>query len=309
MEAIERTAETIEQAIAEGLQELGANANEVMIEVLEEPSRGIFGIGARPAKVRIMFMGKRPAPPPPPPAPVPQKPAVSERANTRNDSKPARSGDRPQQERRNDRNSNRRGGDASRRGGNSSRGGGDDFNVAYDDPEDLELTPSTPIIADEDADEVAREAKTLLLELLQAMTLEEVTVTIHRAEATRPQEEAHWVLNIAGKNVKVLVGRRGDTLASLQYILRLMLSRKLQRRVNVIVDVAEYKLRRSERLRELANRMADQALQQGRAVTLEPMPANERRIIHLTLRERADVETKSVGEGQTRKVTIYPTRA
>jgi spoIIIJ-associated protein len=87
-----------------------------------------------------------------------------------------------------------------------------------------------------------------------------------------------------------------------------MLSRQVQKRANIIVDVAEYKLRRTDRLRQLATRMADQAIKQGRTVTLEPMPPNERRIIHLTLKERTDVETKSIGEGAARKVTINPVR-
>ncbi len=298
MESIEKTAETIEQAIKEGLDELGAASHEVMIEVLEEPSRGIFGIGARPARVRIMFMGKRPAPPPPP---APAEKSVTTEKREKGAPQRERADNRQERSSRKERSKRRRGG-ARRDVAPAS----DDFDVSYDDPEDLELTPSTPVIADADADDIAREAKAMLLDLLATMTLEDATVTIHRAESTRPQEEAHWVLNITGKQVKGLVGRGGNTLASLQYLLRLMLSRKLQRRVNIIVDVAEYKLRRSERLRDLANRMADQAVKQGRAITLEPMPANERRMVHLTLRERDDVETKSVGEGQARKVTIYP---
>ena len=87
---------------------------------------------------------------------------------------------------------------------------------------------------------------------------------------------------------------------------RLIASRRLQRRANIIVDVAGYKSRRSQRLRQLALRMADQAVKQARTVTLEPMPPNERRIVHLALRNRTDVYTKSTGEGEARKVTIVP---
>jgi spoIIIJ-associated protein len=92
----------------------------------------------------------------------------------------------------------------------------------------------------------------------------------------------------------------------LQYVTRLITSRELQRRANLIVDVGGYKLRRARMLRGLAQRMADQAVERGRTVALEPMPPHERRIIHLTLRERADVSTRSVGEGSGRKVTIIP---
>jgi spoIIIJ-associated protein len=80
----------------------------------------------------------------------------------------------------------------------------------------------------------------------------------------------------------------------------------LQRRANIVIDAGSYKSRRSDRLEQLANRMADQAVEQQRKVTLEPMPPNERRIIHLTLRKRNDVETQSEGEGASRKVAIIP---
>jgi spoIIIJ-associated protein len=103
-----------------------------------------------------------------------------------------------------------------------------------------------------------------------------------------------------------LIGRRGETLASLQYVTRLITSRELQRRANIVVDVAGYKRRRTMKLNELARRMADQAINQKRTITLEPMPPYERRIVHLALRDREDVLTKSVGEGQSRKVTIVP---
>jgi spoIIIJ-associated protein len=106
--------------------------------------------------------------------------------------------------------------------------------------------------------------------------------------------------------MNVLIGRRGETLAALQYITRLITSRRLQRRANIVVDVAGYKSRRSQQLRKLALRMADQAAQEGRTVTLEPMPPHERRIVHLTLRNRDDVTTRSIGEGEGRKVTIVP---
>lgn len=161
------------------------------------------------------------------------------------------------------------------------------------------------VVDEEDADDVAREGKAVLADLLERMDID-ATITIRRAEATRESEELHWVLNIRGPRISRLIGRRGETLSSLQYITRLIVSRRLQKRASLIVDADAYKLRRSERLQQLADRMADQAVRQQRVITLEPMPPNERRIIHLSLRERDDVETKSVGEGKSRKVTIHP---
>jgi spoIIIJ-associated protein len=106
----------------------------------------------------------------------------------------------------------------------------------------------------------------------------------------------------------MLIGRRGETLAALQYITRLIASRELQRRANIVIDVEGYKTRREEMLRRLATRMAEQAVQLGRTVALEPMPPYERRIVHLALRDNPQVRTESTGEGEHRKVTIIPQR-
>src|SRR5690606_15886056 len=114
--------------------------------------------------------------------------------------------------------------------------------------------------------QVARE---ILAQLLAKMGIRG-DVTVQRADPTRPGEQAPWMLDIEGPDMSLLIGRRGETLSSLQYITRLMVSRKLQRRANVIVDAGGYKSRRSERLRQLANRMADQAVNEARTVTLEP---------------------------------------
>ena len=103
-----------------------------------------------------------------------------------------------------------------------------------------------------------------------------------------------------------MIGRRGETLNALQYITRLIVSRELQRRVNIVLDVEGYKLRREASLQRLARNMADQARKLGRVMSLEPMPPNERRIIHITLRDDQTVRTESVGMGNRRKVTIIP---
>jgi spoIIIJ-associated protein len=136
----------------------------------------------------------------------------------------------------------------------------------------------------------------------------ESQVEPYYVDAADDNEIGPLVLQISGRDLGALIGRRGDTLAALQYITRLIVSRDIQRRANLVVDVERYKSRRERRLRSLALRMAKQATQRGRTVTLEPMAAYERRIIHLTLRDRTDVYTQSIGEGDNRKVTIVPVR-
>ncbi len=116
--------------------------------------------------------------------------------------------------------------------------------------------------------------------------------------------EAPATLNIEGDDLGVLIGRRGQTLSSLQYVLRLIVAEKLKRWVPINVDVASYKKRRYESLRSLALRLAEQVKRNRRLITLEPMPADERRIIHLALTDHPDVTTQSTGEGEMRKVVI-----
>jgi spoIIIJ-associated protein len=119
---------------------------------------------------------------------------------------------------------------------------------------------------------------------------------------------AKAVLDVEGDDLGILIGRRGETLSSLQYLLNLMVSRKLGQHMTFTVDVEGYRQRREKQLNSLAFRMADQVKRTRRPVMLEPMPPNERRIIHLALAEDRQVETSSVGEGDTRKVEISPRR-
>lgn len=169
-----------------------------------------------------------------------------------------------------------------------------------DDEEDWDEEPLTD-------DDLATEAKVgaaKLEELLQRLNIEAKIIT--RRAKVEPNEAPHFILEVQGADLGVLIGRRGETLIALQYITRLMASRDLERRAHIVVDIEGYRARREAMLRRLAKRMADQALQRGRTVSLEPMPPHERRIIHLTLRNHPNVTTESVGEGDSRKVTIVP---
>ncbi len=112
--------------------------------------------------------------------------------------------------------------------------------------------------------------------------------------------------DIRGDDLSILLGRRGETLAALQYLARLLLAKQGSHGVNLVVDVEGFRQRRHEQLRRMARRTAEQVVQRGRAIALEPMPPDERRIVHLELRDHPQVRTESVGEGNRRKVTIYP---
>ncbi len=132
-----------------------------------------------------------------------------------------------------------------------------------------------------------------------------------RIEVRYPEPEAGeteappFILNVRGKDLGSLIGRRGETLQALQYITRLIVGRELERRVALVVDVEGYRQRRERSLRRLAQRMAERVVRTGRRVVLEPMPPAERRIIHLALRDHPKVTTESIGQGDRRKVTIF----
>jgi predicted RNA-binding protein Jag len=141
----------------------------------------------------------------------------------------------------------------------------------------------------------------ILTRLLELMGLDG-DVILERTESSA-------ILNIEGDDLGVLIGRRGLTLSALQYIVRLIIASRESEWPTVSVDVCGYKRRRHVALEELARKLADQAKYRHRSVTLEPMPPDERRVVHLALANHPDVDTESIGEDPERKVVIHPKRA
>jgi spoIIIJ-associated protein len=113
-------------------------------------------------------------------------------------------------------------------------------------------------------------------------------------------------LNIEGEDLGIIIGRRGQTMVSLQQIVRLIMAHKMQVRVPIILDVENYKQRRCEGLRILANRLAEQVSVRKTPFSMEPMSAFERRVVHMALADHPDVTTESTGFGESRKVVIIP---
>lgn len=147
--------------------------------------------------------------------------------------------------------------------------------------------------------DVVEVAKEVMEELIKSMG---ITADVSVIQSTTG--ELPVTLNIEGDDLGVLIGRRGQTLASLQYIVRLIVAEKLKAWVPINVDIAGYKKRRYESLQNLALRLAEQVKRNRRLITLEPIPADERRIIHLALADHPDVTTQSMGEGEMWKVAI-----
>ena len=133
----------------------------------------------------------------------------------------------------------------------------------------------------------------------------EVDVTL-RAE--HDEASGGPVIDINGPDSGLLIGRRGNTLQSLQFIVQSIVRQQLNQDVRVALDVEQYRQRREDSLREMADRVADRVAQTGRSITLEPMTPSDRRIIHMFLDERGGIRTESVGYGESRKVQIIPER-
>jgi spoIIIJ-associated protein len=253
-QVVETTGENIEAALAAGLVQLGVQRDDVEIEVLDEGKRGVLGLGARDARVRLTL---RPTPAPADAAPVETGADETTPSSVQPDAEP-------------------------------------------------DAAPAASESEDESDLKEAEIARSALLELLALMGLDQVQVEVIQAEPVVGEKDTPWVLNIQGPGSDILIGPRGQTLAALQHITRLVVGRELSGWVHLVVDVEGFKARRTRSLHRLAQRMAEQAIRTDRTVVMEPMPPHERRIIHLVLRDHPGVRTESVGAGERRKVTIIP---
>jgi spoIIIJ-associated protein len=170
-------------------------------------------------------------------------------------------------------------------------------------PEELAL-PLTGSV-----DQIARR---ILEDLLERMDIEGYVTAVHSTvPGQKGEPEDTITLHVEGADEEamgLLIGRRGETLRSLQFMVNLLVSRKVQKWPQVVVDVGNYRQRRQESLEGLARRMAERVRQSGRPLTLEPMGAYERRIVHLALRADPTVYTESSGEGENRKIVIFPAK-
>ncbi len=164
--------------------------------------------------------------------------------------------------------------------------------AVIEDPEDM------------DELEVAKlKAKDIVEHLLGSMRIQ-ASVAARILEPEDDRDHPMVLIEVTGKDLSILIGRRAETLNSLQYVTSLVLNQQVGHWVPLMIDVQGYRFRRERQLRQLARRLADQVIQTGRKQVLEPMPANERRLIHLELRYHPFVTTESVGEEPNRRTTI-----
>jgi len=259
-------ARTAKEAITQGLQALGLSQDDVTIEILEEGRSGVFGVGAKDAMVRI--------------TPKQEADLTTEQLPQSNNASPA-----------------------SAEGTEASSPAPeviDESAEAILETTESPKSETTPL--DSEDEKVLAISTKFLLGLLQHMRLQ-----VGVESATEEGEDGKlYRLNITGEDLGVLIGRRAETLDAFQYLTRLVVNQQTHRWYRVEVDVENYRRRRQLSLQRLAQTMADRAVSESRTIILEPMSPRERRLIHLSLSDRDDVRTESIGEGESRKVTISP---
>jgi spoIIIJ-associated protein len=282
---IERTtleiiAPTVEEALAQGLSQLGLPADAVSVEVMDSGTKGLFGLGRRQVRVRLTVNGPDDAPvakTEPVPAPKPDRPAAPIK-----EAKPAPVVS-PAKEKK----------------------AGAPIQNKVGKPAAVKAESSDPKIEHQIGhDEMLDKTEDLISKLLHHMGMRG-QVSAHYSEDDQADRRSIYV-DIRGDDLSALIGRHAETLIAFQYVASLIVGKEVQQWVQLTVDVEGYRSRREKQLRQLANRMADQVIKTGRKATLEPMPASERRVIHIALRSHPAVTTESIGEDPRRKIVILP---
>jgi len=158
----------------------------------------------------------------------------------------------------------------------------------------------------EEKEQIAEAAKEVLETLLDMLDLPG-TVGFTSGYFQQDEDEVDTIaLNIEGEDLGILIGRRGQTLLSLQYLVRIMVTHKIGSELPIIIDVEGYRRRRCDNLRNLAWRVAEQVMSRSAPFTLEPMTPFDRRVIHMALLDHPEVTTQSTGIGDLRKVVVLP---
>ena len=321
MSAYESTGKTVEEAVSEGLKKLGLSIGEVQVDILEEGSKGLFGLfGSKTARVRLTvkeeerretvfadslssYDAERRAPkkaekPAEPAKAVPQAPReVPQAPKAERAPKP----DKPQRPARLN-------ADSAEQAPKAERGPKPEriekpARAPKAEKPLLSRIPSEPAVPAEQRDPQSDEGKVqaFLQELTRLMGLE-ISVHVHT------DEEGNIRVSMQGDTLGILIGRRGETLDALQYLTSLHINRGRQEYTRVTLDSEGYRAKREDALVRLANRMANRAQRTGRKVSLEPMNPYERRILHSALQGHEGISTHSEGEEPNRHVVITVSR-
>jgi spoIIIJ-associated protein len=273
---VEASGKSIEDAILQALVRLGRTRDEVDVTVLQEPVRGSRHGSAREARVRVALKPVRGAR-----GAVVSPDMAGALLNEEEAEEPAEAGSYVPAEQAGE--------------------------YEEEDYAAVDLTTTGPLkdILPEDAsiEEVALAALRLLLAHMGIRA----NIEVVEPEDETEEDEAPIVFNIRSGDpgmLGLLIGKRGETLASLQLIVNLIVAKQTGVHERIIVDAEHYRERREDNLRAMAQRIAQQVRRSGRSVMLEAMPPNERRIVHIALKDSDDISTESTGEGDQRRVVV-----
>ena len=267
-EFIDVTGKTEEEAIQNALRQLGLDRDDVSVEILERAKSGFLGLGSCPAKVRVSYGPEEEEEAPAAPASEPQEERQEERP------KPPKAEKKPRQERR-------------------------PAETPAVPAEKAPAEPSAPVVdlGEEVDDEKAQAIRKFLSGLLEQM---ENTAEIH----VYLLEKGRYKVILEGKNLGALIGRRGETLDAIQQLTSYAVNRSGSGRVRVQLDAENYREKREQSLQHLARKVAAKVTKYRRSVTLEPMNAYERHVIHTALQDVPYVTTYSTGVDPNRRVIV-----
>jgi len=298
VESIEASGKSVDEAILQALSRLGKRRDEVDVTVLQEPSRGAFGIGSKDARVRATVhpanVGAVITPEMADAILGPDETFPEEELYVEDEE--GEFGDEDEEFMDED-----------------------EKEGEFDEEEEPAPFLSSPTISPELASELGLGDVSVTegeMQEVETPTREDVEITVDvlqhilrymnipatvQVRSTNP-----LTLNIHGihENLGLLIGRRGETLAALQLLVSLIVGHRTKHRMRIIIDAENYRQRREENLRSLALRVAQQVRNYRRSIALEAMPPHERRIVHIALSESKDISTESIGEGDARRVVI-----
>jgi spoIIIJ-associated protein len=272
---LEIIAPTVEEALEQGLNQLGLTADAVSVEVLDSGSKGLFGLGGRQVRVRLSVNpppGSEPTPPPEP------KPATSSERVPAKKAESAPKAREPKKQR--------------------------EEKPRVEKKAEEKPAPVATRRIDELNDPLLNTSEEVVSKLIHHLGLK-AQVSAHFDESST--DDRHNILvDVRGDDLSALIGRHAETLNAFQHVASLIVGKETQQWVQLTIDVEGYRARREKQLRQLARRMADQVTKTGRKMTMEPMPSSERRVVHIELRGDPAVTTESAGEEPYRKVVILP---
>jgi spoIIIJ-associated protein len=278
-------AASVEEATREALEQLGAREDEVTIEVIATPRAGVLGLGARQARVRVTRKGAADVDANPPAASEARPAGHSGQASQT----PRARIDGGQEGRGRGRENQRRGrndGRAQSQSPTASGGGDDDSGAAGRKSADVE--------------EQRREAMVILKQILEQMG--------EPTDVRQIEVDAETVeIEIKGDGSGILIGRHGQTLDALEYIVNRILARRIKDAAPISLETESYRARRRQQLHRMALSMGEKAKREHKPVRLEPMPPRDRRVVHLALKDDPMITTRSGGDGVMRAIEIVPT--